>query len=116
VTLSAANVTSRITTISLTLTYNPGVVKIRSLQEGSFMRAGVPNTAFAHQQDSAAGRVDITISRTGDAVGASGSGSLAAIVFEAVAPGTVNFRASGVASGPTGPVALQFTGTTVTVK
>ncbi len=115
VTLSASNL-SRVSTISLTLTYNPAAVRIRSLQEGSFMRTGVSNTAFAHQEDQAAGRIDLTISRSGDVVGATGSGTLAAVIFEAAAPGTVSFRLSGVANGPGGGIPLQFTPATVTVK
>ena len=115
VTLSALNMT-RASTVTLTLTYNPAALKLRSLQEGSFMRTGVPNTAFAQQADNAAGRIDITISRTGDVVGATGSGPLAAIVFDAVAPGAVNFRVSGTASGPGGGIPLQFTPASVTVK
>jgi hypothetical protein len=114
-TLSALNMT-RVSTVTLTLTYNPAALKLRSLQEGSFMRTGVPNTAFAQQADNAAGRIDITISRTGDVVGATGSGTLAAVVFDAVAPGTVNFRVSGTANGPGGSIPLQFTPATVTVK
>ncbi len=114
-TLSAQNMT-RASTVTLTLTYNPAAVKLRSLQEGSFMRTGVPNTAFAQQADGAAGRIDITISRPGDVVGATGSGPLAAVVFDAVAPGAVNFRVSGTATGPGGSIPLQFTPATVTVK
>ncbi len=115
VTLSTLNI-SRVTTISLTITYNPAALKLRSLQEGSFMRTGVPGTAFAHQEDNAAGRIDLTISRSGDIVGATGSGTLAALVFDAVAGGTVNFRVSGVASGPGGNIPLQFTPASVTVR
>jgi hypothetical protein len=115
VALSGANL-GRVSTISLTLTYNPTAVRIRSLQEGSFMRMGVPSTAFAHQEDQASGRIDLTITRSGDVIGASGSGTLAAVIFEAVAPGAVNFRVSGVASGPGGTVPLQFTPAAVTVK
>jgi general secretion pathway protein D len=114
-TLSALNMT-RAATVTLTLTYNPAALKLRALQEGSFMRTGVPNTAFAQQADNAAGRIDITISRTGDVIGATGSGTLAAVVFDAVAPGTVNFRVSGTANGPGGSIPLQFTPATVTVK
>jgi type II secretory pathway component GspD/PulD (secretin) len=114
-TLSALNMT-RVSTVTLTLTYNPAALRLRALQEGSFMRAGVPNTAFAQQTDSAAGRIDITISRTGDVIGATGSGPLAAVVFDAVAAGTVNFRVSGMANGPGGNIPLQFTPATVTVK
>jgi hypothetical protein len=115
VALSGASL-GRVSTISLTLTYNPAAVRVRSLQEGSFMRMVVPSTAFAHQEDQAAGRIDLTITRSGDVIGASGSGTLAAVIFEAVAPGVVNFKVSGVASGPGGTVPLQFTPAAVTVK
>ncbi len=115
VALSGVNL-GRVSTLSLTLTYNPAAVKVRSLQEGSFMRMGVPTTAFAHQEDLAAGRIDLTITRSGDVVGASGSGTLAAVIFEAIAPGAVDFRLSGVASGPGGTVQLQFMPAAVTVK
>ena len=115
VALSGVNL-GRVSTISLTLTYDPAAVKVRSLQEGSFMRMGVPTTAFVHQEDLAAGRIDLTITRTADVIGASGSGTLAAVIFEAVGAGTVNFRVSGVASGPGGTVPLQFTPAAVMVK
>ena len=115
VALSGVNL-GRVSTISLTLIYNPAAVKIRSLQEGSFMRMGVPTTAFVHQEDLAAGRIDLTITRTADVIGASGSGTLAAVIFEAIAPGAVTFKVSGVASGPGGTVPLQFTPAAVTVK
>ena len=46
------------------------------------------------------GRVDITITRTGDTVGASGAGMLAAMVFDAVAAGTSPITVSGAATAP----------------
>ena len=115
VALSGVNL-GRVSTISLTLTYDPAAVKVRSLQEGSFMRMAVPTTAFVHQEGLAAGRIDLTITRTADVVGASGSGTLAAVIFEAIAPGAVTFKVNGVASGPGGTVPLQFTPAAVTVK
>jgi hypothetical protein len=66
--------------------------------------------------DPASGRIDITISRTGDLVGASGSGLLATLLFDAIAPGSVTFTPSGVASGPGGAVALQFAPATIVVR
>jgi general secretion pathway protein D len=107
---------SRASTVSLSISFNPQTVRVRSVQEGSFMRQGGAQVAFAQQVDGASGRVDLTLSRTGDTVGASGSGLLAAVIFEAVAPGSVTFTPSGVASGPGGGVALQFVPATVTVK
>ena len=55
------------------------------MQEGSFMRAGGVNVAFTQQVSG--NRVDITLARAADATGASGTGLLAAILFDAIAPG-----------------------------
>ena len=113
--VSISNV-NRATTVSLTVTFNAAAVRVRSVQEGSFMRQGGSTVAFAQQVDPASGRIDVTLSRTGDTVGATGSGILASLIFEAVAPGSVTFTPSGVASGPGGAIPLQFAPATVTVK
>jgi len=108
---------SRVSTVSLTITYNPAVLRVRAVQEGSFMRQGGVNATFAQQVDAPAGRIDITVTRPGDTTGASGVGLLAAIVFDAAAPGGTTLTPSGVASGPGGAVVpLQFAPVTVTVK
>jgi type II secretory pathway component GspD/PulD (secretin) len=93
---------SRVSTVSITLTYNPAVLRVRSVQEGSFMRTGGVNAAFTQQVDSAAGRVDIAITRTGDSTGASGAGLLAAVLFDAAAPGAADITATATAGGPGG--------------
>jgi general secretion pathway protein D len=113
--VSITNV-NRATTLSLTVTFGAAAVRVRSVQEGSFMRQGGSNVAFAQQVDPAGGRIDLTLSRTGDTVGATGSGVLATLIFEAVAPGAVTFTPSGVASGPGGPIPLQFSPATITVR
>jgi general secretion pathway protein D len=110
------NNASRISTITLTLTYDPAILRVRGVQEGSFMRQGGISVAFAQQVDSASGRVDITLSRTGDVVGATGSGLLAAVTFEALAPGSATFTPAGVATGPAGSIPLQLVPATVTVR
>jgi len=113
--LTVSNI-NRVSTLSLTVTFDPAVLRVRTVQEGSFMRQGGVNVAFAQQVDSASGRVDITLSRSGDMVGATGAGLLAAVVFEAVAPGTTTFTPSGVASGPGGSIQLDFAPAAVTVR
>ncbi|MBE3132575.1 MAG: hypothetical protein IMZ55_03820 [Acidobacteria bacterium] len=108
---------SRLSTVSLSMTFNANAVRVRAVQEGSFMRQGNQQVAFGHQVDSAAGRIDVTLTRTGDTVGASGAGSLAAVIFDAIAAGAVTFNLNGVATAPGGaPIALQVTPVTVTVK
>ena len=107
----------RTSTITVTLTFNPAVIKVRSVQEGSFMRQGGVSPQFTEQVDPAAGRVDLTIVREADVAGASGSGLLAAVLFDPVASGATNITVSGSAAGP-GATALtvQASPASVTVK
>ena len=111
------NNASRVSVITLTLTYNPAVLRVRSVQDGLFMRQGGVTASFAPRQDTNAGRVDIAVARSGDQLGASGTGLIAALLFDAIAPGTTAISVSGVASAPDGsPITLTFTPVTVTVR
>lgn len=93
---------SRLSSVSLTLTYNPAVLRVRGIQEGSFMRAGGAQPAFTQQVDSASGRIDIAIIRPGDVTGVAGTGLLGAVLFDAVAPGPASLAVTGTAAAPGG--------------
>jgi len=93
---------SRVSSVSITITFNPAALRVRSVQEGSFMRSGGASATFTQQVDAAVGRIDIAITRTGDTTGASGSGLLAAVLFDAVAAGAGNLTATGTATAPGG--------------
>ena len=111
------NNVARLSVMTLTVTYNPNVLRLRIAQDGTFMRQGGVATSFTPRIDAAAGRVDIAITRTADQSGASGAGLLAALVFDAVGPGGSVIQVSGVASTPEGaPINLQFNPVTVTVR
>jgi general secretion pathway protein D len=100
---------SQISSVSLTVTYNPSVLRIRVAQEGPFLRSGGIQAVFTQQGDASAGRLDIAIVRPGDVTGVAGTGLLAALLFETVGPGPANLTVNGSASGPGGsPVLLQF--------
>jgi general secretion pathway protein D len=106
---------SRITTVTLTLIYDPTKLRVRSVQEGSFMRAGGAAVSFSQQVTG--NRIDITLARGGDGTGASGTGLLAAILFDAIAPGTSSLTLNGTANGPGGvAMGLRFTPVMVTVQ
>ena len=112
--LSIQNV-SRLSMVTLTLTFDPALLRVRAVNEGSFMRSGGANATFTQQV--AAGRVDITITRSADATGATGAGLLGAVLFDAVAPGTATLSANGTATGPGGtPMGLQFRPVTVSIQ
>jgi general secretion pathway protein D len=111
------NNVSRLSVITLTVTFNPNVLRVRQAQDGTFMRQGGVGTTFTPRIDAATGRVDIAITRTADQAGASGVGLLSALIFDAVGPGNSVIQVSGVASTPEGnPIALQFTPVNVTVR
>ncbi len=99
---------SRLSTVTVSLAFNPRALRVRMVQEGSFMRQGGVTVTFAQQVDANSGRVDVTITRTNDAVGASGAGMLAAVVFDPVGAGSSPLNLSGAAMAP-GGVALPLT-------
>ncbi|MEQ1870618.1 MAG: hypothetical protein ABL961_11400 [Vicinamibacterales bacterium] len=106
---------ARLSTVTLTLTFDPSLLRVRSVSEGGFMRSGGANATFTQQ--AAPGRVDITIVRSADAVGATGTGSLGAVLFDAVAPGTTQVTVSGTATGPGGTaMGLQFRPANITIQ
>jgi general secretion pathway protein D len=114
--LSVANA-SRLSTLTLTITYNPAVLRVRSVQEGTFMRQGGVTAMFTPRIDVATGRVDIAVTRSGDRAGASGAGLIGALLFDAVGAGNSLIQISGVASTPEGSaLPLQFTPASVTVR
>jgi hypothetical protein len=109
------NDASRISTVTLTLVFDPTKLRVRSVQEGSFLRAGGVSVVFS--QAVSGNRIDISLARGADATGASGSGVLAAILFDAIAPGPATLTLSGTATGPGGAgMGLRFTPVTVTVQ
>jgi len=108
---------SRVSTMTLTVMYNPNVLRVRSVQEGTFMRQGGVSASFTPRIDAAAGRVDIAIARAADQAGASGAGLLAALIFDGVGPGGSIVQISGVANTPDGAaIPLQTSPVTVTVR
>lgn len=109
VAISATNA-SRLSGLSLTVTFNPAALRVRAVQEGSFMRAGGAQATFTQMVDAATGRIDIAIVRTADATGVAGTGLLAAVVFDAVGGGAANLSITGTATAPGGTAAtLQLT-------
>lgn len=112
--LSVTNA-SRLSTVTLTLTFDPMRLRVRAVQEGSFMRSGGVAATFA--QEVGPGRVDITIARSADATGASGTGLLAAVLFDPIAEGATTLSLSGAATGPGGtPMGLRFEPVSVSVQ
>jgi general secretion pathway protein D len=108
---------SRLSIVSLSVTFNGAALRVRSVQEGPFLRQGGVSVSFANNVDPAGGRVDLSLTRGNDVTGASGTGLLAMLVMDAVAPGTSSLTVSGVATTPDGrSISLTFAPTSVTIK
>lgn len=108
---------TRVSTLTISVTYNPALVRVRSVLEGTFMRQGGVTPAFTSQIDEKSGRVDLVITRPGDQTGASSAGLLGALLIEPVAAGSGSLSVTGSASVPGGAsVQLQFLPAGVTVR
>jgi general secretion pathway protein D len=106
---------ARVSAVTLTLIFDPAKLRVRSVQEGSFLRAGGVPVTFTQQVSG--NRIDISLARGADATGASGTGVLAAVLFDAIAPGAATLTLSGTATGPGGAaMGLRFTPVAITVQ
>jgi general secretion pathway protein D len=108
---------NRLSTLTVSITFNPALVRVRNVQEGTFMRQGGITPAFNSNIDEKSGRIDIVVTRPGDKTGASTSGLLAAILVEPLAAGTGSLALTGSGTIPGGAqAALQFVPTGITVR
>jgi general secretion pathway protein D len=108
---------SRVSGLTISITFNPALLRVRSVSEGTFMRQGNVTPTFTQQVDAAAGRIDIAIVRPGDQVGASTNGLIAAILFEPVSAGTGTLTVSGSGTIVGGAAAtLQFAPAGVVIR
>jgi general secretion pathway protein D len=106
-----------LSSITVTITYNPAVLRATIVNEGSVMRADGATTSFVPKIDASTGRIDMVVTRPADKIGASGNGILASVVFEAIGAGTSQISLSGIGLSAAGtPVTLQFVPASVTVR
>ena len=108
---------SEVSTLSLSLMFDPSVLRVSSIREGRFMSQGAAAVTFAQEVDASAGRIDLVFARTGDAAGATGDGLLATVVFDTVGHGSATLSPSGLGLTPDGaPLAFNFGVTTISVR
>jgi general secretion pathway protein D len=106
-----------IATLSLTISYDPSVVRTPTVTQGSFMAQGGTSSSFAPGIDATSGRIDLAFTRPPTGPGASGSGLLAAISFVAGQAGTTDIRVTGVATTSAGQsLPIEFAPARVTVR
>jgi general secretion pathway protein D len=115
--ISIEGVTQAVGVLSLTLTYDPTVLRAVNVVQGTHLQQGGVTTTFAPKIDAATGRVDIAIARPFDRPGATGNGLLGAVAFEAVRSGTSPITIQGVLTTTTGQsIPVQMVSGSVTVK
>jgi general secretion pathway protein D len=104
-------------TLSLTISYDPSVIKAPTVTAGSFMGQGGVQSTFVPGIDGTTGRIDLAFARPTSTPGATGTGLLAAIAFRAGDPGVTEIRITGVGTTSKGlSVPLQFSTGRVTVR
>jgi len=91
---------SQLGAVTLTITYDPKVLKAVSVNASPFMNQGGVTPTFVPKIDQAAGRIDIAILRPGTVPGASGTGMVAAVVFQGIGGGTSKITVTGTAMTP----------------
>jgi type II secretory pathway component GspD/PulD (secretin) len=102
---------------TVTITYDPKVLRAVSVSPGAFMQQGGIQPTFVPKIDEATGRIDIAIARPATAPGASGTDWLAGIVFQAVGAGQSRISVTAVLMTASGqPIAVQTVPATVVVK
>jgi len=108
---------SQLSSLTMTITYNPAVLRATVVTEGTAMKADGSATTFVPKIDASTGRIDLAVTRPGDKVGATGNGLLASIVFEAIGAGQSQIALAGVGMNAAGQqVPLQLVPATVVVK
>jgi general secretion pathway protein D len=108
---------SRMSTVTLSLRFDPKVLRVRLVQQGTFLSAAAGSVTLAHQVDAAAGRLDVTLTRSSDTTGVSGDGVLATVVFDTVGAGVSSLGLGGVVTNPGGlPIPAQFGQASITVR
>lgn len=108
---------SRVTQMTVRVTYDPALMRAVSVQQGQFMSQGGPQAIFQPSIDEQSGRIDIVIMRTGDSSGASGTGLLASVQFQPLSAGSGTLNVSGSAASPEGQqLPLQFAPVPFTIR
>jgi hypothetical protein len=104
-------------TITLRITYDAHILRAAAAAQGTFMNQGTVTPTFVPRIDPNAGVVELVFSRPASATGASGSGLLGSLQFQAMSPGSTQIAVTGSVSAPGGQaIPVQFGSATVVVK
>ena len=99
--VSVSNV-SQLGAATLTITYDPKVLRATAVTSGTFMAQGGITPTFVPKIEEATGRITVAVTRGGTAPGVAGAGTIAGITFQAIAPGSARVTLVGTALNPAG--------------
>lgn len=113
--ITVSNVTD-LSTITVTITFDPNLLAPVNVTSGTFMQQGGVEPTFAPQVGDGTGRIDIAVSRAAGG-GVSGQGLLGAVLFQPRAAGSARIDVSAAGTSSAGePITLQTVPVTVTVQ
>jgi general secretion pathway protein D len=115
--VSVDNVTD-LYSIPMMLQYDPAVISVEEVQQGTFLSSGNQEIAIVQRVDKEHGQAMIAATRQPNTPGVSGSGTLLGVVVKALAPGATNLSIVQVNAKDSQqkPLALLTSETTVQVK
>jgi hypothetical protein len=103
--------------LTITISYNPSVLRTPTVTQGSFMQQGSIVPTFAPRVDADSGRIDLAFVRPAGQPTSTAAGLLGAIAFVAGDPGMTDLTITGMATSATGQtVPLEFTPIRLIVK
>lgn len=108
---------SQLGSVTVSVTYDPKVVRATAVSQGTFLQQGGIQTVFAPKIDEQAGRIDFVITRPGSSPGAAGAGPLASLSFQGIAAGSARLTITATGLTPSGqPVTVTASPATLIVK
>jgi general secretion pathway protein D len=104
--------------LSFSISFNPRVVRLVSVQDGGFMSRDGRTATVSPRVDNEAGTAAVSLSRQSGTPGVSGNGVLFSLVFEAVGagPASIDFTQASISDAAQTPLLISASGTQVTVK
>jgi general secretion pathway protein D len=94
--------------LSLNLSFNSQVIRLKDVAEGPLVKQLGPNTPFLKHVDNAAGVCTLGLSSSDLSRGVKAAGNLAVLLFETVNPGETQVTISGVTANGPGGQAIIF--------
>lgn len=87
---------TNVTSAPMRIQYDPKVLRLNDVVSGDYMAQGGTQPVFAKNIQNDAGTATVELSRPPGAAGASGSGNLVTLTFQAVGRGTSNVSISNL--------------------